>query len=517
MTVPRTFQAHNPATGQVLPSTFSVTSSDELAQLMEDAGQAALPYAKLSGQRRAEFLSAAADQIAAHAEELIARAMEETALSEARLRGEVARTANQLRLFADLVRDGSWVDARLDLSNPERTPPKPDVRSMRIPLGPVVVFGASNFPLAFSVAGGDTASALAAGCPVVAKAHPAHPATSAVAAHALLVAATQTNMPHGVFSLVYDDGYEVGLSLVRHPHIRAVGFTGSRGGGMALVAAAQARPVPIPVFAEMSSVNPLVLSEAAIRARGPALVTGLIGSISGSGGQLCTQPGLLFVPEGEAGDTLLQDLAEQLMTVPACTLLSSGIRDAYDAGTAALARHADVTTRQTIQEVTPGVHCQLYEVPLGALSASPELAHEVFGPVSLAVRYADREQLARVLLELEGQLTATLHALPGELSEWQDVVDVLRARSGRLVLNGFPTGVEVGHAIVHGGPFPATSDGGSTSVGTRAIERFSRPLAYQDFPDSLLPPELQNANPLRIWRMVDGWRTQEALSPEVTA
>ncbi|ACO47426.1 aldehyde dehydrogenase (NADP(+)) [Deinococcus deserti] len=518
MSMPRTFQAVNPATGKPLPGRFPVTSLEELHQAVELAQQAALPYGRLPGQRRAEFLSAAADQVVIHGDELVARAGEETALPEVRLRGELARTANQLRLFADLVREGSWVDARLDRPNPARVPAKPDVRSLRVPLGPVAVFGASNFPLAFSVAGGDTASALAAGCPVVAKAHPAHPATSEVAARALKRAAEQTGMPPGVFSVIYDDGFEIGLALVRHPSIRAVGFTGSRGGGLALMAAAQARPVPIPVFAEMSSVNPVVLSEAALEVGGTALVTGLTASISGSGGQLCTQPGLLFVPEGQAGDALLEEVAGRLREGPACTLLSAGIRDAYVAGTTALAGHPEVMTLQRATGEDADIHSQLYSVPLAALSASPELAHEVFGPVSLAVRYSTHSELPGVLRELEGQLTATLHALPSELPAWQDVLDVMREKAGRLILNGFPTGVEVGHAMVHGGPFPATSDGASTSVGTRAIERFSRLCAYQDFPDSLLPAELHSANPLGIWRLVDGVRTKEELAtPEVTS
>ncbi|UBV44634.1 aldehyde dehydrogenase (NADP(+)) (plasmid) [Deinococcus taeanensis] len=517
MTAPRAFHALNPATGEALPTPVPVTSPEALAAAVNAAARAARPFARLPGARRAAFLTAAADQITALTDELVARAMEETALTEPRLRGEAARTAQQLRLFADLAREGSWVDARLDRPDPRRTPPKPDVRSLRVPLGPVAVFGASNFPLAFSVAGGDTAAALAAGCPVIVKAHPAHPATSAVAARALQAAAAATAMPEGTFTVVYDDGHDVGLALVRHPHIRAVGFTGSRAGGQALLAAAQARPVPIPVFAEMSSVNPLILSERAVQAGGAPLVAGLTASITGSGGQLCTQPGLLFVPDGAAGDALLLDLARALQAAPACTLLSGGIHEAYAGGTAALAAHPEVKTLQHAAGEGRGVHAALYAAPLAALTSAPDLAQEVFGPVSLAIRYGSLAALTGALQALEGQLTATLHARPEELPAWQPVLEVLSSKAGRVILNGFPTGVEVGHAMVHGGPFPATSDGASTSVGTRAAERFTRLFAYQDHPDALLPPELQNANPLKLWRLVDGQRTQEPLTPEVTA
>ncbi|GGL08338.1 aldehyde dehydrogenase (NADP(+)) [Deinococcus radiotolerans] len=514
MTAPRTFHAVNPATGRPLEPGFPVTSPAELDRLVGAAGQAARPYARCPGARRAEFLRAAADQLTARTEDLVRCAAQETALPEARLRGEVQRTAHQLRLFADTAEEGSWVDARLDRPDPQRTPPRPDLRSLRVPLGPVAVFAASNFPLAFSVAGGDTASALAAGCPVVVKAHPAHPGTSALAARALMDAAEATGMPRGVFGVVYDDGFDLGLALVRHPLIRAVGFTGSRAGGLALLAAAQARPVPIPVFAEMSSVNPVILSESALTAGGDALVQGLAGSVSGSGGQLCTQPGLIFVPAGPAGDHFLRQLAARLDATPGCTLLSGGIHAAFTAGTAALATQADVRPLHAAVRDSPAAHSQLFEVDLPGLRAAPELTREVFGPVSLAVRYGHLTDLPPVLQAMEGQLTATLHARPDELPAWQPVLDVLTDRAGRVILNGFPTGVEVGHAVVHGGPFPATSDGASTSVGTRATDRFTRPFAYQDFPDHTLPPELQDANPLGLWRLVDGVRTQRPLTPE---
>ena len=497
----------NPATGEALDS-LPATTPAELEAMLQAAGAARPLYATAPAAQRADFLDAAAGQIRAHTDELVRWAMLETGLPEARLRGEAARTANQLALFAALVREGSWVDARIDTPQPDRQPaPKPDVRSLRVPLGVVAVFGASNFPLAFSVAGGDTASALAAGCPVIVKAHPAHPHTSNVAAQALQQAAQSTGMPAGTVQIVFEPGLELGQQLVSSPLVQAVGFTGSRAGGLALQQLAQRRPVPIPVFAEMSSVNPLVIAPSALTR--PNLAAGLAASISGSGGQLCTQPGLLFVPTGAAGDALLQDLAARLQGTPPCVLLTRGIRAAYGQGVSRLA--------QTVQALTPalpdGIPAapQLFQVTLEQFQEHPALAHEVFGPSSLAVRYSDLSLLPDVLAALEGQLTASLHAETSELPQLANVLAVMRERAGRVILNGFPTGVEVGHAMVHGGPFPATTDGASPSVGTRAIERFTRPFAYQDFPDSALPPELQNANPLGLWRLVDGERMQRTL------
>ncbi|GGO18732.1 aldehyde dehydrogenase (NADP(+)) [Deinococcus humi] len=504
----RTFQATNPATGQPLSPAFPVTTPQELASIVAAASEAARGFAASAPQLRADFLNAAAAGIEARAGELIAAAMGETGLPEARLRGEVGRTANQLRLFARVAAEGSWVDARIDHGDPSRKPlPKPDVRSLRVPLGPVAVFGASNFPLAFSVAGGDTASALAAGCPVVVKAHPAHPATSRLAAEAIQEAAAQVGLPAGVFGIIYEDGYELGVQLAQHPDIHAVGFTGSRTGGLALVAAAQARDVPIPVYAEMSSVNPSVFTQAALEAKAAALADGLAVSISGSGGQLCTQPGLLFVPVGQVGDEFLQQVAARLDATPACTLLTGGILKAYQQGAAGHLAKAGIQALTQGAATQIGAQPQLLGVPLAQFTA--ELADEVFGPISVAVRYEDLTEVTPVLAGLEGQLTATLHATDDELDGLSDLLHAMGTRAGRVVLNGFPTGVEVGHAMVHGGPFPATSDGGSsTSVGSRAIERFTRLRAYQDFPDRALPPELQDANPHGLWRLMDGERTR---------
>ncbi len=507
-----TFQARTPR-GEPLAGVFQAATDDQIEAAVQAAADAFPAYSALPGAARGAFLRAIAAELEADGEAIVARVMPESALPEARVRGELARTTGQLRLFAALVEEGSWVDARLDRPDPNRTPaPKPDLRSMLVPLGPVAVFGASNFPLAFSVTGGDTASALAAGCTVVVKAHPAHPGTSALVGAAIARAADASGVPAGVFALLQSDGTDLGQALVRHPRIRAVGFTGSRAGGLALTRAAQERPVPIPVYAEMSSVNPTVFTAAALAARAAGIAPGLVASIAGSGGQLCTQPGLLFVPEGEIGDAFLSDVAERLAALPSATLLSPTIRAAYGHGRAALDAHAGaaVLTPPAPTDDLP-VPAALYEVPLGTFAADPALAHEVFGPLSLAVRYQDVTELARALSGLEGQLTATLHAEAHELPTLAPLVAALQDRAGRVILNGFPTGVEVGYAMVHGGPYPATGDGRSTSVGTGAISRFARPVCWQDFPDAALPPELQAANPLGLWRLLDGARTRDAL------
>ncbi|GHF28407.1 NADP-dependent aldehyde dehydrogenase [Deinococcus metalli] len=497
----------NPATGEALEPAYPVTDPATLEAAVQAAAGAALAYAQTPGDMRAEFLTAAAATLDALGDDIVARAMLETALPEARLRGELTRTTNQLRLFARVAAEGSWVEARIDRPDAARTPPKPDLRSMRVPLGPVVVFGASNFPLAFSVAGGDTASALAAGCPVIVKAHPAHPGTSALAAQAISDAAHRTGLPDGVFGIVYDDGHHAGLTLTEHPLVQAVAFTGSRAGGLALLRAAQARPVPIPVYAEMSSVNPVVFTGAGLDRGGSTLAAALATSISGSGGQLCTQPGLLFVPSGPQGDAFLAEVAAQLDRTPACTLLTSGIHDAYRRGTAGIRSQPGVSASTVQASDHSGAQAQLYSV--SARDFTPELEAEVFGPVSLAVRYDDIGEVSALVRGLEGQLTATLHAAPEELSLLSGLLAALQDRAGRVLFGGFPTGVEVGHAVVHGGPFPATTAFAGTSVGTHAITRFTRLLAFQNFPDAVLPPALQDANPLDLLRMVDGeWSRQ---------
>ncbi|TPV92695.1 MAG: aldehyde dehydrogenase (NADP(+)) [Myxococcales bacterium FL481] len=440
----------------------------------------------------------------------------ETGLPEGRVRNETGRTCNQLRMFADLVADGSWVDARIDQADPGRSPlPKPGTRSMWVPLGPVVVFGASNFPLAFSVAGGDTASALAAGNPVIVKAHPAHPGTSEIVAEAVAAAVSSCDMPDGVFSLLYGVGNELGATLVAHPAVRAVGFTGSTTGGRALMDIAAARPEPIPVYAEMGSQNPVFLLPKAIATRGDAIAKGLVGSLNLGVGQFCTNPGLVFALAGADTDRLVDDVAKQLQDVPAAAMLTRNIADAYRSG----ADKVESTGLDTVVAPQPGeagpggAHAApgLFRTDVATFLERPELRHELFGPAAVVCIAESPEQLVAAAARLEGQLTATIHADADEWPGHAELVTELSARVGRLIANGFPTGVEVCSSMVHGGPYPASSAAGSTSVGTRAIYRFCRQLCYQDLPDAALPPELRDENPLGLWRLVDGKVTRDAL------
>ena len=489
-----TFQGFNPATGEDLAPLFYSASSNEVHQAAQLADAAFASYSQTTGAERARFLRRIAENIEALGDELIARANAETALPEPRLRSETARTCNQLRLFADLVEEGSWVDARIDHGDPDRKPlPKPDVRSMLRPLGPVVVFGASNFPLAFSVAGGDTASALAAGNPVIFKAHPAHPGTSQLVGLAVSQAARDCELPEGVFSLLFDAGNDVGTALVRHPLIKAGGFTGSRAGGRALFDLASSRPDPIPFYAEMSSVNPIIILPGALQQRSDQIAAGLHGSVTLAAGQFCTNPGLVFLADNDQSNAFVQKLDKLMAGTAEQTMLTPAIRTNYQNGVAARTKHP------AVQTTGAGA---LFKTTATDFLAHPELAEELFGPSTLVVVYTD--ELIELIKALEGQLTATIHGTEDDLRTNKDLIGLLETKAGRLVFNGFPTGVEVGHAMVHGGPYPATSDGRSTSVGTRAIYRFARQVCFQDFPNSALPTELQDENPLNIARMVDG-------------
>ena len=507
------FQAHAPAQGETLPDDFANVSADQAGQAIEKAATAFSVYAGLSPKQRADFLDAIATQIEALGDALIERAVLETGLPTGRITGERGRTTSQLRLFASVLGEGSWVDARINPAMPDRTPlPRPDLRRMLVPLGPVVVFGASNFPLAFSVAGGDTASALAAGCPVIFKAHPSHPGTSSLVGQAIAEAARQTRMPDGVFSLLHADN-EVAQGLVAHPAIKALGFTGSRAGGLALLRVAQGRPEPIPVYAEMSAVNPVVILPGAVGQNAVGIAEGLAASVSLGVGQFCTNPGLVFLLKSGQTDAFLETVAEKIRATAPATMLNAGIHAAYQKGV------------QQIR-VMPGVHLlaegdteadngrtegrpTVLTTTAPQYLSNPDLSHEIFGPSSLVVLCDTEAELSDCLNALEGQLTATLYATTGELSkstyEW---VNLLQAKAGRLLFGGFPTGVEVSEAMTHGGPFPATTDSRTTSVGTAAILRWVRPVTYQSFPDALLPPALQNANPLNIWRNVDGKMTK---------
>lgn len=508
------FQAVAPARAEALPDEFANVSTAQAEQAVEKAAAAFSTYASLSPHQRADFLDAIATEIENIGEELIERAVLESGLPTGRITGERARTTGQLRLFARLLREGSWVDARLNPAMPDRTPlPRVDLRRMLVPLGPVVVFGASNFPLAFSVAGGDTASALAAGCPVVVKAHPAHPGTSSLVGQAIVSAAWKTGMPDGVFSLLHADN-EVAQALVAHPAVKAVGFTGSRAAGLALSRVAQERSEPIPVYAEMSSVNPVVILPGPIADNTAKVAEELVASVTLGVGQFCTNPGLVFLLDSPRTDDFLDTVGEKIRASVPATMLNAGIHKAFQKG---------------IQQVRviPGVHLlaesdadpdddrtegrpAMLTTSAQFFLLSPDLSHEIFGPGSLVVVCPTEAELAECIESLEGQLTATLYATEAELrGSAHNWIGLLQSKAGRVLFGGFPTGVEVGEAMTHGGPFPATSDGGrSTSVGTGAILRFVRPVTYQSFPDALLPPALQNANPLGIWRNVDGAMTR---------
>lgn len=502
-----TFKAIDPSTAGEIEPPFHAASADETNRAADLAQNAFLHYSQKSGAERAAFIHAIADQIEALGDTLTQRAMAETGLPEARIQGETGRTTGQLRLFASVAEEGSWVEARIDTALPDRQPiPKPDIRSMKRPLGPVAVFAASNFPLAFSVAGGDTASALAAGCPVIVKAHSSHPGTSELVAQAILAAARETGMPDGTFSLLHGSGRVVGSALVSHPSIQAVGFTGSTGGGTALMKLAASRPQPIPVYAEMGSVNPVFILPGAAAANGAGLATGLQASATMGVGQFCTNPGVVLVETSDSGNALVSAFAEEMSKSPSAIMLNPSIHSAYTGGVAERSDKEKVNT--LVINDDEGVGCPgmaaVFEVSADTFLEDESLSEEIFGPETTLVRWNTKEDLLAIAEELEGQLTATIHGTDEDFEEYADLVSILERKVGRIVYNGFPTGVEVCPSMVHGGPFPATSDGRSTSVGTHAIERFIRLVAYQSSPQSLLPDELKDGNPLGIWRMVNG-------------
>lgn len=507
------FRGVNPANGERMEPEYRSAGLQDVNRAAELAEEAFAVYGRLPGRERGRLLRAIAAEIEAIAEPLQMRAHQETALPPARLTGETARTVNQLRMFAEVAEEGSWAMARIDRAQPKRKPlPRADLRSVLRPLGPVAVFGASNFPLAFSVAGGDTASALAAGNPVIAKAHPSHPGTSELAGQAIAAAVRACGLPAGVFALLFDAGTEVGAALVQHPLVKAVGFTGSLAGGRALMALAAARPEPIPCFMEMGSVNPLFVLPEALRERGEAIAKGLFGSFTLGVGQFCTKPGLVFVPHNAEGDALAARLSELVKEAAAGAMLNSGICRSFHAGVKE--RKGNGAVRLLAESGAPApsgayASAALFEVSGNVLMREPELAHELFGPGTLLVRYEDRNELMVLARRLEGQLTASVHGSDADLAEWGELLAVLERKAGRLIVNGYPTGVEVCRAMVHGGPYPATSDGRTTSVGSQAIYRFARPVCYQDAPQTALPEELKDANPLGILRMVDGAFTRE--------
>ena len=506
----RTAYGFNPATNDRLEPGYTLLTEEQLKAATAAAAEAYPSFSALDPETHARFLEAIAGNIEAIGEELITRAGLETGLPAARLQGERARTTGQLRLFAAVVRQGDFRGVRIDPALPDRTPlPRADIRQRQIPLGPVAVFGASNFPLAFSTAGGDTASALAAGCPVVFKAHNAHPGTGELVGQAIAKAVRSTGLHPGVFSLIYGPGSSIGQALVADPAIKAVGFTGSQSAGIALMRTAAARPEPIPVYAEMSSLNPVFVFPGAIAGNAgeiDTLAQQYVTAVTGSSGQLCTSPGLLFAPAGEAGDNLAAAVGRAVSACAGQTMLTEGIAGSWHAGAQSLG------SADNVRVLGKGTEGATRNAPAPAIFGtsvtefvSNHLLHaEIFGAASLVIRYSTTEELLDAASRLEGQLTASLQLTGSDYPEAARLLPVLEQKVGRIIVNGWPTGVEVGHAMVHGGPFPATSDTRTTSVGTLAINRFLRPVAYQNLPQELLPAPLQDPNPWRLNRRIDG-------------
>lgn len=513
---PGRFQAHDPRAHAALEPGFAEASAEEVAVAVDAAAEATGNWSRQPTEARATLLERAAEEIEGVGEALIERADRETALGVDRLLGERGRTCGQLRFFAELLRQGWWRQVRIDRGEPDREPiPKPDLRRTLVPLGPVAVFGASNFPLAFSVAGGDTAAAWAAGCPVVVKAHPAHPGTSELVAAALVRAVEAVGAPPGAFSLLQGAEHDLGRRLVEHPKLAAVAFTGSLAGGRALTRIAHQRPQPIPVFAEMGSINPVLILEGALEESGDEIARSLAASVTLGCGQFCTKPGLTLLPAGAATDHFAENLATQLTEedgamTPVHAGIATGYRDAVARASATAG--VELVAGAAIDDEADGVFPAVLRTTAGVFLASANLRDEIYGPATLLVTWSGDAELQELLDGLPGSLTASLHAGESELTERPWLLERLTAIAGRVVVDGFPTGVEVAHAMHHGGPFPACSDSRSTSVGSAAIERFLRPVCLQNVPDGLLPPELQDANPLGIPRLVDGTWTRQPIA-----
>jgi len=499
------------STGEALPHDFYQATPEEVDAAAKAAAAAYPAYRSLSAERRAQFLDAVADELDALGDEFVAVVCRETALPAARIQGERGRTSGQMRLFAKVLRRGEFYGARIDRALPERKPlPRPDLRQYRIGLGPVAVFGASNFPLAFSTAGGDTASALAAGCPVVFKAHSGHMATAELVADSILRAAEKTAMPAGVFNMIYGSG--VGEALVKHPAIQAVGFTGSLKGGRALCDMAAARPQPIPVFAEMSSINPVIVLPQALVARAESVARDLTASVVQGCGQFCTNPGLVIGIHSPQFSAFVQQVAGLMGDQPAQTMLNAGTLSSYGQGLQKLLAHSRIEHLAGSPQAGNQAQPQLFKADVSLLLDGDEvLQEEVFGPTTVFVEVADQAQLSAALNGLHGQLTATIIGESADFEQFGELTALLEQKVGRILLNGYPTGVEVCDSMVHGGPYPATSDARGTSVGTLAIDRFLRPVCFQNYPDSLLPEALKNGNPLGIQRLVDGQPSRVAL------
>ncbi|WP_280563442.1 MULTISPECIES: aldehyde dehydrogenase (NADP(+)) [unclassified Chromohalobacter] len=502
-------QAVNPATNERLDPAYPGGTQVEVERACELAWSAFDTYRETSLEDRAKFLETVADEIEAIGDDLIERAVAESGLPQARIQGERGRTCGQLRMFARVVRAGEWLDVRVDPALPDRQPmPRVDLRQRHIALGPVVVFGASNFPLAFSVAGGDTASALAAGCPVIVKAHAAHPGTSEMVGRAIQSAVKKCSLPEGVFSLIFGSGREVGTALVTDSRVKAAGFTGSRSGGLALWKAAQSRDEPIPFYAEMSSINPVFPLPAALKARGEEMGKAFAGSLNMGAGQFCTNPGLVIAIKGPELDAFLSAAGEAVKGSAPQTMLTPGIHEAYENSVRALVSNGKAREVARGEQGEGPNQCQtgLFVTAAQDFLSDEALQGEVFGSTSLVVECADEAELAKVAEHLEGQLTVTLQMDDADLDAARQLLPALERKAGRILVNGWPTGVEVCDAMVHGGPFPATSDSRTTSVGTAAIYRFLRPVSYQNLPDGLLPDAMKQSNPFKLNRLVDGKR-----------
>jgi NADP-dependent aldehyde dehydrogenase len=502
-----TFSSFDPKQNTVNPWVFYEATEDEIEEAVALAHEAFNGYKKTSGKQRAIFLRAIAEEIEALGEPLITTYCRESGLPEGRAKGERGRTMGQLRLFADLLEEGSWVEAVIEHADEKREPlPKPDIRKMLFPIGPVAVFGASNFPLAFSTAGGDTASALAAGCPVIVKSHPMHPGTGELVASAIIRAAERTKMPNGVFSNLNSSGIEVGQQLVKHPKIKAVGFTGSMAGGTALYRLAAERKEPIPVFAEMGSINPVVLLPSALQTDLDAWASKYAASITLGAGQFCTNPGLLLALKSTTLDAFITKLSKEIVQLEPSSMLHPNIYENYTAGKSELSSQGGVTVAAAYDKETNVNAGRPAVITVNGANflKNPKLHKEVFGPFSVVVRCEDAQQMETIIRKIEGQLTGTVLGNETELTKYAGVVDALQSRVGRILFNGVPTGVEVNSSMVHGGPFPASTDARFTSVGTSAIKRWVRPVSFQDWPNAGLPDALKDENPLGITRMVDG-------------
>lgn len=506
--------SYNPATGQIRSDQFVGANNEDISAVMQSAEEAFDSYRHKTPDQRATFLESIADEILNLGDELIQTAIQESALPEGRIIGERGRTMGQLRLFASLLRDGAWVEATIDTAQPDREPlPKPDIRKMLRPIGPVVVFTASNFPLAFSTAGGDTASALAAGCPVVVKAHNSHLHTNELVSDAISRAAEKTGMPNGVFSSLAAEGFELGSTLVKHEKTKAVAFTGSLAGGMALYKMAISRDEPIPVFAEMGSINPVIFLPEKLENEGTQLAKTYAGSITIGVGQFCTNPGLLLGIESAALDQFCETLASEISASQPAVMLNEGIANNYSKNKETSLSQKGVELISSYNAETPGNSASPAVAKVSALDflANPNLQDEVFGPYSIVVSCENQTQLDQAVKQLHGQLTITFMGTESDLESFEQQIHGAEKKTGRIIYNGVPTGVEVCASMQHGGPFPAATDSRFTSVGSDAIKRFARPVAFQNAPQFMLPVELKDENSNAVWRYVDGHWTNTSL------